>query len=64
MLSKLILIGILLTTPCFAAVNNIIEEDGSPSAYPWRLKFPNGTMTDNLDGTVSLAAGLGGVTGS
>jgi hypothetical protein len=30
------------------------EEDGSPSIYPYQVKFPNNSLTDNVDGTVSV----------
>lgn len=56
-LLKAIAIFLILQTPCFAGVNNITEEDGSPSLFPWKMKFPNGSVTDNLDGTASVAAG-------
>jgi hypothetical protein len=39
---------------------NITEEDGSPKAWPYKAKFPNGSVTDNGDGTVSIAGGGGG----
>lgn len=39
---------------------NITEEDGAPSAYPYKAKFSNGSVTDNGDGTVSIAGGGGG----
>lgn len=39
---------------------NITEEDGSPKAWPYKAKFANGTVTDNGDGTVSIAGGGGG----
>jgi len=38
---------------------NIVEEDGSPSTFPYKLKVTNGTLTDNGDGTTSLSAGSG-----
>lgn len=38
---------------------NIAEEDGSPSTFPYKLKVTNGTLTDNGDGTASLAIGGG-----
>jgi len=37
------------------------EEDGAPATYPVILKFPNGTLTDNGDGSISLATGAGGL---
>lgn len=43
--------------PRFDPPLNIAEEDGSPSAFPYKLKVTNGTLTDNADGTVSLAVG-------
>ena len=40
------------------------EEDGTPQVWnPYKIKIPNGALTDNSDGTVTLATGLGGVTG-
>jgi hypothetical protein len=33
----------------------IAEEDGSPSDFYTKLKFPNASLTDNSDGTVSVA---------
>jgi len=38
-----------------SAVVSIMEEDGAPDTYPWRVKFPNGSLTDNSDGTTSVA---------
>lgn len=32
----------------------ITEEDGSPSTYPFKLKFPNSAVVDNGDGTTSI----------
>jgi len=46
----------------FALISAVEEEDGSPSAFPWKIKFANGNLTDNGDGTVSVAdqTGAGG----
>lgn len=33
---------------------NIEEEDGSPSTFPYKLKFPNTSVTDNGDSTTSI----------
>lgn len=41
---------------------NITEEDGSPSTFPYKVKFTNGTVTDNGDGTTSISSGGGGLT--
>lgn len=43
------------------------EEDGSPVCFGWQMKFANGNVTDNGDGTCSIAdqtggAGVGGWT--
>lgn len=36
---------------------SVQEEDGSPAVYsPYQIKFPNDTVTDNADGTVSVGA--------
>src|SRR3990167_7930449 len=55
-----LLTGLLLlsTVNAYAAINNISEEDGSPSQFPWKLKVPNGALTDNGDGTASLSMAL------
>lgn len=43
---------------------NITEQDGSPSTYPYKAKFSNGTVTDNGDGTVSISNSGGGSSAS
>ena len=55
-----LLAGLLLlsTVNVYAAINNISEEDGSPSQFPWKLKVTNGALTDNGDGTASLSMAL------
>lgn len=58
----LILSTLLICSQSFAGVNNITEEDGSPSVYPWKVKFTNGTVTDNGDGTASVTI-TGGASG-
>lgn len=45
----------------------ISEEDGSPVCFGWQMKFASGNVTDNGDGTCSIAdqtggAGVGGWT--
>ena len=50
---------LLLLTPSLQAQPNTVisfeEEDGSPSVYfPWKVKVPNASLTDNGDGTVSI----------
>ena len=35
------------------------EEDGTPTGQPDTLKFPNGSVTDNGDGSFSIAGGSG-----
>ena len=35
-------------------VTSITEEDGVPDTYPWQIKFPNTSLTDNGDGTTSV----------
>ncbi len=65
-LLKLTFFFTLLCSLAYADVTNpplnIRDEDGSPSTYPYQLKVTNGTLTDNGDGTASLAIG-GGVAG-
>lgn len=49
---------LLICNTSFADITeslNIEEEDGSPSTYPYKLKVSNGSLTDNADGTSSLA---------
>lgn len=38
-------------------VLTVEEEDGVPRGQPTRLKFPNGTITDNNDGSFSVSSG-------
>lgn len=57
-----VVIGCFIVSPSFAGVNNITELDGSPSVFPWKIKFPNSTVTDNGDGSVSVAGSTGDVT--
>ena len=44
-----------LSLSSYAAVNQIEEEDGSPSKFPWKIIVPNVSLTDNGDGTVALS---------
>jgi len=39
---------------------NIATQDGTVNTYPYQARFTNGTVTDNNDGTVSIATGGGG----
>ena len=57
-----ILAVVLLATPSFAVIHNIEELDGSPSLYPWKVLFPNTSITDNGDGTATIT--FTGVVGS
>ena len=54
-LAIIIISFLLLSVNSFAAINRIAEEDGSPSVYPWEIRVPSGSMTNNGDGTASLA---------
>lgn len=38
----------------------ITEEDASPSTFPYQIRFSNGSVTDNGDGTTSVSTGSGG----
>lgn len=63
-----ILFFFIFVTPLFSqpqpgSVKSITEEDGSPDVYPWQIKFSNGSVTDNNDGTVSVSSSGGVVTG-
>lgn len=33
----------------------ITELDGNPAAFPYKIKFPNTSITDNGDGTISIS---------
>ena len=64
-MKKLLGLLLLICSPALADVTaplNVTEEDGSPSTYPYSVKFANGTVTDNGDGTTSIAGGTGDVT--
>jgi hypothetical protein len=52
--TTIIIIFSLSVVNAFSAVNRIAEEDGSPSKYPWEVRFPNSSLSDNNDGTVSI----------
>lgn len=59
-MKKLLALLMLICIPAYADISNqlnIEEEDGSPSTFPYKAKFSNGTLTDNLDGTVSISGG-------
>lgn len=58
---KTLLILLLLASPLYAQPFdysspplNVAEEDGSPSTFPYKLKFPNTSLTDNGDSTTSV----------
>lgn len=58
--------SLVLATPVWADPPAIIptplevtEEDGGPSTYPYQVKFTNGTVTDNGDGTTSISTSAG-----
>ena len=56
-------ISMLFSTACYAQTRTssslpiIAEEDGDPSLRFRSLKVPNGTLTNNSDGTVSITTG-------
>ena len=59
-----IIFFLLISSFCFAQDIStppleITEEDASPSTFPYQIKFANGNVTDNGDGTVSIAGGGG-----
>lgn len=51
---------LLISIPCYAAINQVCEEDGSPCFFPWKIKVANGNLTNNGDGTGSIADQTGG----
>lgn len=55
----LIILSLLVSTS-FAAVNQVEEVDGSPSMFPWKVKFDNGSLTNNGDGTMTHSIAGGG----
>jgi hypothetical protein len=64
---KLLTFFILLITCGFVYAGNVdkplnvTSEDGAVSTYPYKLKVSNGALTDNGDGTTSLAIGGAGL---
>jgi hypothetical protein len=60
-LKWLIFAILLLCAPAYADLSplEITEEDGAPSTFPYKVKFSNGTVTDNGDGTTSVSSGSG-----
>lgn len=59
LLVSLLFIGLLVTN-AFAddpirGRLNVTEEDLAPSTFPYQLRFPNASVTDNGDGTTSVA---------
>lgn len=52
---SLIVLLLLAQATSFAAVSKVGEEDAAPAGFPWNLKFPNGSLTDNADGSYSVA---------
>ena len=54
-----ILATVYLVPPALADLSplEITEEDGAPSTFPYQVKFPNGSVTDNGDGTTSVSSG-------
>lgn len=59
----LFFLAFLMASPAYAVLNplEITEEDGSPSTFPYKVKFTNGSVTDNGDGTTSVSNGAGSV---
>ena len=59
----ILLFGLFLLTPLYAQDSSegiktwVEEEDGSPSIIVYKLKVGNSELTDNADGTASLAGG-------
>jgi len=59
-LASLILGSFLFTSLAFAqgpsgkGFVEITEEDGSPSCFGYQIKYTNGDVTDNSDGTCSV----------
>jgi hypothetical protein len=37
------------------------EEDGTPQTYPYKVIFPNGSLTDNGDATINILTGTGDI---
>ena len=64
----ILLFGLFLLTPLYAQDSSegiktwVEEEDGSPSIIFYKLKVGNSELTDNADGTGSLAGGSGDIT--
>ena len=50
----------LYAQPSGKGISSVTEEDASPETFPWQIKFPNTSVTDNNDGTVSIDFGATG----
>jgi len=38
----------------YAPITEFVEEDGSPSTYPYKVVVDDGSLTDNLDSTINI----------
>lgn len=57
-----LIIMLLVSNTAFADITktlNFEEEDGVPTTFPYKVKVANGSLTDNADGTISLASSGG-----
>lgn len=52
-----VLAAVCLVHPALADLSplEVTEEDASPSTFPYQVKFSNGALTDNGDGTTSIS---------
>lgn len=48
------MISLLIFAPQAIASHGVTEEDRSPNAYPWEVRFPNDSVTYNDDGSASI----------
>jgi hypothetical protein len=56
----LLIPSLAFAQPASKGVVSITESDESPDVYPWRVKYPNGAITDNGDGTASVFSSSSG----
>lgn len=63
-LLRIIVLLVFVSSNCFASLNAVQEEDGDPIVFPWKILLPNGSVTDNSDGTASITFGAGSIDGS
>lgn len=60
LLISMCLVRLCICAPVGGGISSVAEEDGTPTVYPYKLIFTNGTVTDNGDGTATVTVTGGG----